>query len=273
MRASTLRRLAIKGLIFVKKYLPVGLAIVSAGCAVGTVVTAIQAAENVPEEEHKEEQTTIEKVKYYGKRYWKPVVFCAGSVAAGGLSAFIFSKRQKDLTISMEQTSRLLDKYVKAATATAGVEGAKVVAKIQESQEMPEEFEKPPEDDGLTLFWDPYFHHGYDGHWFRASETDFVLAAYEMAKKFSLLDRCTCEDFFETMGVDPPMYENGTIAYGWGWYKDEHWDNEWGEAGNCIDIQYSNKMIIEDGPDTGVEYRIVRYIQDPHYYDDLLWVH
>ena len=257
MRAASIKRILTKGFIFARKYLPISLAVISAGCAVGAVVTAIQDAEKVSEEDNKKEQTAIEKVKYYGKKYWKPIIFCAGSVTAVGFSAFIFAKRQKQLTISLEESSRLLSKYAKAATVTAGVEGTRLLNRMQENVHIPE---SESEDDGKKLFWDPVFQ-----RWFRTYETSFLTAAYQTSCNFSMTGAETYVDFCHKMDVDPPTDRLGNPIYGWGWSADDEWVSSWCEMSGYIGIGYSGPYQTDDG----LEYYVVSYDQEPLYYEDL----
>ena len=258
MNIAMIKRLALKGIVLARKSIPYTLAAVSAASTVALVVTTIQEAEK-KDPEVIEEKSIPKKAIRIVKKYYKPILFAAGSVTAQGLSVYIFNKRQKQLIIATEQMQALLQKYTNAALATAGVGGTQLLNNIQPTE--PDELTETPEDDGLTLFWDPIFE-----YWFRADEKDFIRAAYETSMCFSCNGETSVNAFYERMGVEPPTDPHGHKYNGWGWYWDDDWVSSWREYSGYINIDYSPIMCMDDG----MEYRLVNYMHDPQFYEDML---
>ena len=279
MKGATIRRLAVKALAFARKATPYVLATLSAAGTVAVTVEAVKEIrkntpkvyyakqdEIVEDLEQKGEDGTIicianntidiwkHKIVDYTKAYWKPVIFCLSSIACQAGSVFIFTKRQQRLIIATHQLENLLRRYTDAAAATAGVAGTAVVNKLSPVETPP--FDPDVDNDGLTLFWDPVF-----DYWFRADERDFLRASKDTSHSFVYYGAETAENFYLRMGADPPVDKNGDGWIGWGWYMDDDWVSGWCEYSGYIDIDFSNKMMTDDG----LEYRQVQYFQEPYF--------
>ncbi len=260
MKANTIKRVFVKAFIFARKYAPVALAGLSAVGIVATTVSAIKTAEEATKEEQTdEEKTVVEKTVAIVKKYHKPIIFGTVSIGMIGLSTYMFMSRQKHLSLVNEQMNELLHRYTQAATATAGVEGTKLLNKLQENTPLPEQ-ESNPDDDGKVLFWDPAFQ-----RYFRTEEVSFLNAAYQTSCNFSMTGGETYADFCYKMNVDVPRDQHGNPMYGWGWYADDDWVNDWCEMSGYIGIGYSGPYKIDDD----VEYYLVTYDQAPKYYEEL----
>ena len=282
MKGATIRKLAVKTMIFAKKALPYVLAVVSAA---GTVAVTVEAVKEIkkndqkvyyatPDDEidkldEKEENgitvcisdSKLDAVKktiiHDIKTYWKPITFCVGSLAFQFSSVFIFSKRQKQLVIATYQLENLLRRYTEAATATAGVAGSAAISKLEPtSYPEPEEAPFDIDNDGKTLFWDPVFN-----YWFRTSELYFTEAAYQTCVDFCMKGSALVSKFYGYMDVDPPRDDREDEFIGWGWFIDDdfNWYDYYGEASNFVGITYGP---LKTSPD-GLEYREIEYYHTP----------
>lgn len=289
MKGTTIKRLAIKLMIFAKKAAPYVLATASAAGTVAVTVEAVkEIRKNTPKVyyakpddviddlEKKDEEGTIvcianndidiwkRKIVAGVKTYWKPITFCAGSLACLAGSTFIFSKRQKQLIIATYQMQQLLQKYTEAATATAGVGGTAVLNKIT-SENVPEELlDKTVDDDGCELFYDPCF--GSNGYYFRTSLAAFEAACKDTMHCFYANGCDTVENFYIRMGVAPPVDDKGDAYVGWGWVNDEEFVHDWCEYSYDIYIGCSAVMATDDG----LECRLVCYDKPPKFYMSML---
>lgn len=263
MKGATIRRMAMKALIFAKKAVPYVLAAVSAAGTVAVTVEAVkEIKKNTPVVENQEE-TVKEKVVRNIKTYWKPITFGVGSITCQAASVFIFTKRQQRLVIATHQMETLLRRYADAANATAVAGGAAVANKLTPSEYPSTDdtpFDTDADSDGLTLFWDPIF-----DYWFRADERDFLRAAKDTSHSFAFYGVETAENFYLRMGVDPPIDKDGNEWIGWGWYMNDDWVNGWAEYSGYIDIDFSNIRTMDDG----LEYREVCYFQEPYFDMDI----
>ena len=254
MKGETIKRLAVKALIFAKKASPYVLAAVS---ATGTIMVTVEAikAKNPPVDIPENKKITKEKVKTYAKTYWKPVLYCAGSLACQAGSLFIFSKRQKQLVIATHQMEMLLNRYTEAMAATAGVGGAAALNKLEPTN-YPEAEPVDVDNDGKELFWDPVFN-----YWFRTSKLYFTEAAYQTCVDFTMTGAALLSKFYYYMDVDPPTDEDENGYIGWGWFIDDdyRWHDYYGEASGFVGITYSDPKVTSDG----LEYREVLYYHHP----------
>lgn len=280
MNTAVIRRLAIKAMIFAKKAVPYVLATASAAGTVAVTVEAVkEIRKNTPKVHYAKQNETIEDLEQRGqdgeivqivnsgvdiwkhriadgfKYYWRPIMFCVGSLACQASSVFIFTKRQQQLIIATHQMESLLRRYAEAATATTGVGGAAVANRLVPDI-YPEQASFDADNDGMTLFWDPLFN-----YWFRANDADFMRAAKDTSHCFSLYGADTVENFYARMGVDPPVDSKGNEYTGWGWYMDDEWVEGWCEYSGYIDINYSDLITTDDG----LEYREVSYFQEPSF--------
>lgn len=291
MKGRTLKRLAVKVLIFAKKAAPYVLATASAAGTVAVTIEAVkEIKKNTPKVYYAKQDDTIDdldkksedgtviciansdtdilkkKIIAGIKAYWKPVTFCAFSVGCQFGSVFIFSKRQHQLIIATHQMEALLHKYAEAATATAGVGGTAVLNKLAPEVSPIEEPPFDVDDDGKMLFWDPYFDDGLNkGYYFRAYETDFLEAARDSMHCFMANGIESIDNFYTRMHVPPPMDRNGDGYIGWGWVANEDWINDWQEYAYDIYICYSDIMTTDDG----LEYRVVCYDKPPRWDMDI----
>ena len=298
MKGTTLKRLAIKVLIFAKKAAPYVLATASAAGTVAITVEAVKeikkntepviyikngedAPEKIPEgltitEENAEElmvfkgspfEIAKDKTIRAVKTYWKPIAICTGSVMCLACSTFIFSKRQQQLIIATHQMQALLQKYTEAATATAGIGGAATLNKLAPQVTPVDDIPLNVDDDGKTLFWDPYLDDGSGkGYYFRVSEVDFLSAAKDSMHCFVANGIESIENFYTRMGVAPPMDKNGDGYIGWGWVANEAFVSDWCEYAYDIYIDMSEKFVTDDG----IEYRVVLYDKPPRWDMDIL---
>lgn len=263
MKGRTLKRLAIKALIFAKKASPYVLAVLSAAGTVAVTVEAVKEikkneVEEVPEENN-ENKTKFEIVKdktiKAAKLYWKPITFCVGSIVCQAGSVFIFTKRQQRLLIATHQLERLIERYNQALGVTAATGGVTVANKLAPT-EYPEDSPVDVDNDGKVLFWDPIF-----DYWFRTSQLYFTEAAYQTCVDFCMYGGASVNRFYECMDVTPPIDDNKDGYVGWGWYVDDdyRWNDYYGEACGFIGITYSKPMTTPDG----LEYREVMYYHTP----------
>ena len=292
MKGRTLKRMAIKALIFARKATPYVLAALSAAGTVAVTVEAVkEIKKNTPKVYYAKQDDTVEELDKKSeegteicildnntailkrklvdsiKAYWKPITFCAGSLACQFGSVFIFTKRQQQLIIATHQMETLLRKYTEAATATAGIGGTAVLNKLAPELSP---IDTPPfdaDDDGKMLFWDPYFDDGISkGYWFRAKETDFLEAARDSMHCFVANGVESIENFYTRMNVSPPMDHNGDGYIGWGWIANEKFVSDWCEYAYDIYICFSDKMTTDDG----LEYRVVCYDKPPWFDREIL---
>ena len=292
MKGTTIKRLAFKLMIFAKKAIPYVLATASAAGTVAVTIEAVkEIKKNAPKVHYAKPDETIEDLEQKSqdgtivcvanndvdilkkkvisgiKTYWKPVVFCAGSLGCQFGSVFIFSKRQQQLVVATTQMQALLNKYAEAATATAGVGGAAALNKLAPPETPVDDIPFDPDDDGKTLFWDPRFDDGISkGYYFRATEADFQAAAKDSMYCFVANGIESIENFYLRMGVTPPMDRNGDSYSGWGWVSNEDFINDWCEYSYGIYIDYSEKYIT----DYGMEYRVVLYDKPPKFDREIL---
>lgn len=296
MNITSIKRAALKTYKFCKRYLPHAFAALAGAGTVIAVVEAIKAKAyedgTLNEVDRAEEQKKVDKfddligysinndskfkrVLHKTYIYRKPILSGISTLGCLGVSTFIFADRQKRLTIANDQMNSILQKYVSAAKAATGLEGTKLLNKLAPTQ-VPDDsppFDYYPDDDGLTLFWDPIFNDYYhdnnfgEGYWFRASEKDFLEVTKDIMRNYmgNCLGQFTVNDFYEELGVDPPIDEHGHPYYGYGWRFDETSTNDWGELAGILNIHYSEIMTLD-----GMEYRKVLYEIPPRYCDDLL---
>lgn len=280
MKGVTIKRLAIKLLIFAKKAAPYVLATASAAGTVAVTIEAVKEIQkNTPKVYYAKQDDTIDELDKKSedgtlicivksdtdilkkklisgiKTYWKPITFCTFSIGCQVGSVFIFTKRQQQLVIATHQMENLLRRYTEAATATAGVGGAAAVNKLEPTN-YPEKEEMSVDDDGKCLFWDPVFN-----YWFRTSQLYFTEAAYQTCVNFCMYGGASVSEFYKFMDVTPPQDENEDGYLGWGWYVDDDfkWCDYYGEASTFIGITYSEPKTTSDG----LEYREVCYYHQP----------
>ncbi len=282
MKGTTLKRLAIKALIFAKKAAPYVLATASAA---GTVAVTIEAVKEIKKNtpkvyyakqneivedlEQKSEDGTIvciennnvdifkKKVISGIKNYWKPITFCALSLGCQVGSVFIFTKRQQQLIVATHQMEMLLQRYSQAMGTTAAAGGAAIANKLTPTDPPDEELVKEnDQDDGKVLFWDPIFN-----CWFRASELTFTEAAYQICIDFTKNQMALVSTFYKYLDVTSPVDEDENGYLGWGWFVDDdyEWYDFYGEEATFLGITYGDVKTLDDG----LEYREVVYYHIP----------
>ena len=279
MRTRTIKRLAIKALIFLKKAAPYALAAASAAGTVAVTVEAVkEIKKNTPKVYYAKQDETIEdlekkneegaiiqivnsdidiyknKIAFAVKNYWKPIALCAGSLTCLAGSTFIFTKRQQQLIIATHQMESLLQRYSQAAGATAAAGGAAVANKLAPTEPPSEEMLM--QDDGKVLFWDPVFN-----CYFRATELEFTEAAYQICIDFTRDQMALVSTFYKYLGAPPPVDEDGNGYLGWGWFVDDdfRWFDFYGEESTFLGITYTPVKTMDDG----LEYREVCYYHAP----------
>lgn len=280
MKGATIKRMAIKTMIFVRKAMPYVLATLSAAGTVAVTVEAVkEIKKNTPEvyyakqddviddlDKKAEEGVTVcitnnnidllkKKIVSGVKTYWKPVTICAGSLLCQFGSVFIFTKHQKKLIIATHQLETLLQRYSQAAGATAAVGGTAVANKLAPT-EPPEEPPFDVDNDGKVLFWDPIFN-----YYFRTTELMFTEAAYQTCVDFCINGYALLSKFYSYMEVSPPVDENKDGYMGWGWFLDDDfkWQDMYEQNSYFLGITYGPPQIMEDG----LEYRTVDYFHEP----------
>ena len=280
MKGRTIRRLAIKTMIFAKKALPYVLTALSAAGTVAVTVEAVKAIKkNTPEVYYAKQDDSIDVLDEKGdqgaivcisnsnaealrkkivngvKTYWKPIVYCTGSLACLAGSTFIFTKRQQQMLIGLSQMENLLRRYTNAAVATAGAGGAAALNKLEPSN-YPENIPFDIEDDGKVLFWDPVF-----DYWFRASMENFLDGAYKTSSEFSKQGSVSVLYFYKQMEVPSPIDEDENGYLGWGWWIDDdlEWCDFYGEDCGYLAISCTEVKTINDD----IEYREICYYHAP----------
>ena len=281
MKGTTLKRLAIKVLIFAKKAAPYVLATASAAGTVAITVEAVKEikkntepiiyvknGEDIPEEVEVTDENRDELLIFKGtpfeiakdktinaiKAYWKPITFCAFSLGCQFGSVFIFTKRQRQLIIATHQMETLLQRYSQAAGTTAAIGGAAAVNKLAPVDPPSEELTNS--DDGKVLFWDPVFN-----CYFRATELAFTEAAYQICIDFTRDQMALVSTFYKYLGLPTPVDEDENGYLGWGWFVDDdfRWYDFYGEEATFLGITYGPVTTMDDG----LEYREVNYYHAP----------
>ena len=279
MKGRTLKRLAVKVLIFAKKAAPYVLATASAAGTVAVTIEAVkEIKKNTPKVYYAKQDDTIDdldkksedgtliciansntdilkkKIIAGIKTYWKPVTFCAFSVGCQFGSVFIFTKRQHQLIVATHQMEALLQRYSQAAGTTAAAGGAAVVNKLVPTDPPSEDIAKA--DDGKVLFWDPVFN-----CYFRATELAFTEAAYQICIDFTRDQMALVSTFYKYLGLPAPVDEDENGYLGWGWFVDDdfRWYDFYGEEATFLGITYGPVTTMDDG----LEYRVVDYYHAP----------
>lgn len=244
----------------VKKYAPIALSVLA---GVGTVVTVVEAVQEVPEakklleeatEEKGDELTIIEKAKIITPACKKTLIFGTAALACGGGSTAIMWRRTKDLTAALNREHHLLQRYTEAVTATAGLEGTNLVSKYMAEQDRCKIPDDNPDEDGKILVYDEYTQ-----GWFRASESDIYWAFYYSLGAFTEHYECKMSTLYNSMGCKLPKQFD---KYGWAY--DEDWEEEWQESASTIEFYLSDKKTLDDG----LEYYVLYYGKPPRFYPD-----
>ena len=302
MKGRTIRRMAIKAMIFARKAVPYALAALSAAGTIAVTVEAVKEikktkdpviylkeGEDLPENIKITEETAVfkgtsfeiakDKIKWFFKDYWKPISLGVGSIACQTGSVFIFTKRQQQLIIATHQLESLLHRYTQAATATAAIGGTAVVNKLAPAEPPSPELTNDIYDNGKVLFWDPIFN-----YYFEVTELQFTSACYQVTVDFSKSGMVPISQFYYYLGVPSPVDEDENGYLGWGWFVDEesYWHDFYGEESGFIGISYSPVKVMDDG----LEYREVEYYHAPmfnmngrmldgngNYFYDLKWLY